>query len=64
MTKLTKVPDLKLEFESDGTLTEESWNRLLNYYEDNNEHERRKNTLVPKIKRIDKISEELKKKTN
>ena len=42
------------------TMSEEEWFKLINRYEDMSQDERLKETLVPKIKRIDECSEKAK----
>ncbi len=41
-------------------LSEEEWNRMINWYEDNNQYERMQKTLAPVLKEMNKRAEELK----
>ncbi|MCF8059945.1 MAG: hypothetical protein K9K67_11650 [Bacteriovoracaceae bacterium] len=43
-----------------ATLSEEEWNKLINYYEDNNKYERMQKTFTPILREMDRRAKELK----
>lgn len=58
--KFKPAPKLRIVLDKNGEITEDSWSKMMNYYEDYNEYERRAATLGPNLREIDKRAKELK----
>jgi hypothetical protein len=48
------------ELDENAEITQESWNRVMNWYEDYNDYERMAVTLAPELKKMEKRAAELK----
>lgn len=57
--KFKPAPKLKIELDKNGEITEDSWSKMMNYYEDYNEYERRAAHFPKTMKDFDKRVEEL-----